>query len=107
MKGPDRPGRDPRVPEEPAREVAVADEGRLSRGGGVGEERILGLEQPLLRPAPRVVRADEFVGGQNSAANEERREEDEVENEEGRDAEAFQAERSAISRQPSPPGAES
>jgi hypothetical protein len=88
MEGSDRSRRDPRVPEEAAREVAIADEGRLSRRGGIGEEGVFGLEQALLRSPPRVMGADELVRGQNAAAKQQRREEDEVENEEGRDAEA-------------------
>jgi hypothetical protein len=88
MKGPDRSGRDPRVPEETSREVAISDERRLSRRAGVGKQRVLGLKEALRRCPPRVMRPDELVRGENAAAEEERREEDQVEDEERRDAEA-------------------
>jgi hypothetical protein len=88
MERSDRSRRNPRVPEKTAREIAISDERRLSRRRGIGEERVFGLKQSLLRSPPRVVGADELVRRENPPPEEKRREEDEVEDEEGRDAEA-------------------
>jgi hypothetical protein len=86
MKRTDRARRDPRVPQEASREVTISDERRLTRRAGIGKERVLDLEEALGSSPPRVMRANELVRGENAAAKEERREKDQVENEERRDA---------------------
>jgi hypothetical protein len=81
VKRADRAGGNPRVPEEPTRKVAVADESRLAGRRRIREQRVLGMQDALLRLAPGMVRAHELVRGKDAAAREKRREEDEIENE--------------------------
>jgi len=61
---------------------------RLARGRRIREQRVLGLENALVGLAPRMVRAHELVRREDAAAREERREEDQIENEEGGERES-------------------
>src|SRR5438477_10619297 len=86
MEGTDRAGAHPRIPEEAGGELRIPNERRLAGSRGIGEEAVLRLEHSAAGAAPRVVRADEIVRGEDAADREQGSEEDEIEDEKGGEA---------------------